>query len=443
MNKRNLSLSMLSLTLAAGMLAGCSTGVKTEPPKETAQGGSATAPPDKPITLSFWGGVPAENGPQAVIDAWNKENPNIQVKYERYVNDDAGNLKLDTALIAEQGVDIFVNYTTPALKKRIDNGVALDLSSFTDYSIDQKMGPQAAEWKINGKYYGVPTKRNIFFMWLNKDALDKAGLKVPTDWTWQDLQDYAAKLKTDKRYGLVQSTEVYPDAMDGSLAASKYVKADGTSDFNNPIVGTWLETLNQMMKDGKSTPPLGEQLTTKMPVETVFLKGDAAMLNAGEWIFRSSNDRKANPREFKIAFAPVPKVSKDQTNFKIRGGLGDVISIAAKSKNKEAAWKFLKWYADGGMLPMASGGRLPASKDANVAEATKLLLGNAADTYDQESLNKVVFGQFDTYNRDLPQQVLDLRREEYEKFFLGKQDIKGTLDTMAKRHNDFLNQNKK
>jgi multiple sugar transport system substrate-binding protein len=365
------------------------------------------------------------------------------VKYERFVNDDAGNLKLDTALIAGQNVDLFVNYSTTRLQKRVENGNVVDMSAWKDYNIDEKMGPEASEWKLNDKYYGLPTKKNIYFFWLNKDALDKAGLPVPTDWTWKDVQDYASKLKTDKRYGLVQHMESFPDPMDGSIAATKYVKADGSSDFNNPLVGTWLETLNTMMKDAKSTPPLGEQLTTKMPVETVFLKGEAAMMNAGEWIFRSSNDLKANPRDFKVAFAPVPKVTKDQPNYKIRGGLGDTISISSKSPYKEEAWKFLKWYADGGMMPMASGGRIPSSKDSNTEEATKLLLGDAAGTYDQDSLKKVVFGKFNTYNRDLPQQVMDLRREEYEKYFLGKQDLNATLESLVKRHNEFIKQNKK
>ncbi|OXM84368.1 ABC transporter substrate-binding protein [Paenibacillus rigui] len=445
MNSKKAWISIVSMTLVAGTIAGCSTGSGTDTKQAAAPSAANTPAAEKkqPVTLTFWGGVPEENGPKAVVDAWNKQNPDIQVKYERFVNDDAGNLKLDTALIAGQNVDLFVNYSTTRLQKRVDNGNVVDMSAWKDYNIDEKMGPEAAEWKLDGKYYGLPTKKNIYFFWLNKDALDKAGLPVPTEWTWKDVQDYAVKLKTDKRYGLVQHMEAFPDPMDGSLAAKKYVKADGTSDFNNPLVGTWLETLNAMMQDGKATPPLGEQLTTKMPVETVFLKGEAAMMNAGEWIFRSANDLKANPRDFKIAFAPVPKVTKEQADYKIRGGLGDTISISAKSANKEAAWKFLKWYADGGMMPMASGGRIPSSKDASAEEATKLLLGDAAGTYDQDSLKKVVFGKFTTYNRDLPQQVMDLRREEYEKYFLGKQDLKTTLDALAKRHNDFLKQSKK
>ena len=425
----------LVVTLASA--AGCAGTAGTT---DSTQGKQAEK---KKITLTMWGGVPPESGPQAVVDAWNSQNPDIQVKYERFVNDDAGNMKLDTALATGQNVDIYVNYTITQLQRRIDAGAALDLSVFTDYNIDEKI-PGAAEWKVNGKYYALPTNKSDFFVWLNKDLLDQAGLKVPTDWTWDEMKTYAEKLKSDKRYGLVQHMEPFPDPLDSVAAKFGYVKQDGTSNLNHPLVGKWLEILKKMMDDGRSTPPYAEQISTKMPVETVFLKGEAAMLNAGTWIFRNSNNMKDNPRTFKIAFAPVPRLTDDPKDFIPRGGLGDAISINPKSENKEAAWKFIKWYADGGMLPLVPGGRVPASKAVNADEVMKLLLGENAATYDQESLKRVMFsGSGPKYTRNLPKQVMDLRQEEYEKYFVNKQDLKTTLDNMAKRHNDFLKQNNK
>ncbi|HEY0826812.1 MAG TPA: extracellular solute-binding protein, partial [Bacilli bacterium] len=361
----------------------------------------------------------------------------VQVEYVRFVNDDDGNLKLDTALATGQNADLFVNYAISRVEKRLQAGVALDLSQFTDYNIEEKMGPDAKDWKIEDKYYALPTKANKFFVWLNKDALDAAQLPVPYDWTWDDMKMYAEKLTKQGSVGLIQHLEVFPDAWDNSIAAEGYVKADGSSNLDNAYGRKLLQTLSDMMKAG-TTPALGEQLTSKMPVDTMFLKGEAGMLNAGEWIFRSSNNMKDNPRTFKIAFAPVPKVSGDQANYKYRGGLGDAISINAKSAYVKEAWEFLKWYADGGMAPLAAGGRLPSSKDANLDEAIKSLLGTSADTYDQESLKKVVFGQFETYNRNVPQQVLDLRREEYEKYFLKSQNIDETMKQITTRHNEFL-----
>ncbi|PYI52113.1 ABC transporter substrate-binding protein [Paenibacillus flagellatus] len=445
MKARKWAIGGLSVLMACGLAVGCG---KSEP--NGAAGGQASpnaggaASPGKTVLLKMWGGVPAESGPQAVVDAWNKQNPDIQVTYERFVNDDAGNLKLDTALMTGQDVDLYVNYTMPRLQKRKESGAALDLSAFPDYSIDEKMGPDAKLWQIDGRYYGMPTKKNLSFVWLNKDALDEAGLPVPPlDWTWDDMRSYAAKLKKDKRWGLLVHESSYMGHVDAATAAVGYTKPDGTSNLNHPLAAKGFEVMYDMMTKDKSMPTYGEQVTSKMPTDTMFLKGEAAILYAGEFIFRSSNNLKDNPRSFKIAFATLPRLSANENEFKYPSGLGDVVSINPKSANKEAAWKFLKWYADGGMTPLAVGGRLPSSKDVNADEAIKLLLSGAESTYDQESLKKVVFGKFPTYQTTLEQQVIDIRKEEYEKYLLGKQDLKTSLDNMAKRHNDFIKQNKK
>lgn len=436
MKRNRMLISALSLILVVVLIAGCGGNNKNNVSGTPTNNGATTT---KKIKLTLWGGVPPEAGPQAVVDAWNAENPNVQVEYVRFVNDDAGNLKLDTALLAGQDADIYINYTLSRLQKRIDAGVAVDMSAKTDYNIDEQMGPEAKQWMINDKYYGMPTKKNMAFIWLNKDMLDAAGLPIPPlDWTWSDLQEYALKLKQPNVWGLLQHDAAFTTQFDGTIGGDGYVKADGTSNFDNAYWKQGFEILHNMMFKDKSTPEYGEQLTSKMPVDTMFLKGETAMLTAGEFIFRNANNLVDFPHDFKIAFAPIPRISKDQTNFKYPGGLGDVISVNAKSKNQEAAWEFVKWYADGGMLPMAPGGRIPSSKSVDSTEAIDLLLKGYEENYDRDSLNKVVFGKFESFQLNVPQQVIDARKEEYEKYFLNKQDIDTTLKNMAERHNEFI-----
>ncbi|QJD84872.1 ABC transporter substrate-binding protein [Cohnella herbarum] len=436
MNKKKWLVSTLCFVIAAVLLAGC--GANNDANGNGAPASSGNSGSEK-IKLTLWGAVPAEAGPQAVIDAWNAENADVKVEYVRYVNDDAGNLKLDTALMTGQESDLFINYTLTRLQKRVDAGVAVDLSAKTDYNIDDQMGPDAALWKINDKYYGMPTKKNMAFFWLNKKMLDDAGLPVPPlDWTWDDVQQYAIKLKKDNVYGLLQHDASFTNTMDGTVAGLGVTKADGTSNFNNDLWKKYFQTLHDMMFKDKSTPEYGEQLTSKMPVDTMFLKGEAAMLNAGEFIFRNANNLTEFPHDFQIAFATTPRVSADQKDFKYPGGVGDVLSVNAKSKNQDAAWKFAKWYADGGMLPMASGGRIPSSKSVDSKQAIELLLKGVEDKYDVDSLNKVVFGSFESFQLSVPQQVVDARKEEYEKYFLNKQDLDTTLANMAKRHQEYI-----
>lgn len=444
MRKSKWWMASMSVVLTAGLLAGCGgngdakEGGASSPSGSSESSGNSGSSGSK-TKLTLWGAVPAEAGPQAVIDAWNSENPDIEVEYLRYVNDDGGNLKLDTALMTGQDADLFISYSLTRLQKRVDAGVALDLSAKADYDIDAQMGPDAALWKIDGKYYGMPTKKNMSFIWLNKQMLDDAGLPVPPlDWTWDDLKAYAVKLKKDNVYGLLQHDSSYTATLDGTIAGLGDTNAEGKSNFNNELWKSHLQTLHDMMFVDKSTPEYGEQLTSKMPVDTMFLKGEAAMLSAGEFIFRNANNLAEFPHDFQIAFATVPRVTADQKDFKYPGGLGDALSVNAKSKNQDAAWKFAKWYADGGMLPMASGGRLPSSKSVSSDEAIKLLLQGVENMYDVDSLNKVVFGSFESFQLSIPQQVIDARKEEYEKYFLNKQDLDTTLANMAKRHEEFI-----
>jgi len=447
---KKMSAGLLSILLVFAVLLGCSSkssntggaggsdSVNNAGSSQTDSGNAS----NEVVHLKFWGGVPAEAGPQQVVDEWNKTHPNIQVEYVRYVNDDSGNLKLDTALVSGQNVDLYASYTKPYLDKRVAAGAALDLGTFGDYDIDEKMGPAAQEWLVDGKYYAIPTKRNMHFVWLNLDALEEAGLPVPTDWSMEDVEEYAKALKTDSRWGYATFPiyrEIVP--VDGSMAEKGYVKEDGTSNFDEPIVRDALEAYYNMMNVSKTYPPLSLVETTKMDFTSMFLKGELAIYNAGEWVFRDANNLTDHPRDFKIAFAPLPRITKDQTDYRYLGGLGDAISINAKSKHQKEAWEFLKWYADGGMMPQAAGGRIPASKDADQSQALELLLGAAKDTYDVPSLEAILNSTFPTFQFSLPQEVHDKRKSEIDKYYIGEQSLDDTIKNIVAVHNDYLARN--
>ncbi|WP_256758823.1 ABC transporter substrate-binding protein [Cohnella sp. WQ 127256] len=363
-------------------------------PAASAETTPSAAPNKDPIKLTMWGAVPAENGPQAVVDNWNKENPDIQVEYVRFVNDDAGNLKLDTALMSNQPVDMYVNYDFSLYEKRIKAGNALDLSPFADLNVDDKMGTGAALWKVEDKYYGVPTSKGLSFVWLNKDMLDAKGLPVPEEWGLDEFKQYANVLKGDKVWGAAQSDYYFNVPINGSmLKQSQYLtNADGVSAFDNPLTVKALQVYSDMMFQDKSLMPHTEQITSKPALDQMFVKGETAMLFSTQQIFRTTNNLKEYPRTFKVAAAPAPKVNKDQTDYINAGGLGDVLSINPHTKNPEAAWKFIKWYADIGMLPMAPGGRVPASKDFPADQAISLMFEGVEDTYDMDSIKRVMFG---------------------------------------------------
>lgn len=410
------------------------------PTAGTASAAPSAAAKKDPVKLTMWGGVPPESGPQEVVDNWNKENPDIQVEYVRFVNDDAGNLKLDTALISSQPVDMYMNYDFSLYEKRIKAGNALDLSKFADYNVDEKMGDGASQWKVDGKYYGLPTSKGLSFVWLNKDMLDAKGLPVPTDWGLDELRDYANKLKGGKVWGLAQSDYYFNVPINGSMRKQSLnlTKPDGTSAFDNPLTVRALQVYSDMMFKDKSIMPHTEQITSKPALDQMFVKGEAAMLFSTNQIFRTTNNVKDYPRTFKVAAAPAPKVNKGQTDYINAGGLGDVLAINPRTKNPEAAWKFIKWYSEKGMLPMAAGGRVPASKDFPVDQAVSLMFKGVEDTYDLDSIKRVIFGSFPLGLSQLDKKTGTEQQVIYDKVFTQKLTPEEGAKELARIHNENL-----
>ncbi|MBO0995155.1 ABC transporter substrate-binding protein [Bacillus sp. SD088] len=389
---------------------------------------------DEVITLQFWGGVPPEAGPQAVVDEWNEQNPNVQVEYTRFVNDDDGNLRLNTALQTGQNVDLLMTYTTNHLEDRIQSNFLVDLNEFDGYDVEEKMGDAAQFWKFNDTYYAIPTKQNANFIYLNKDALDQAGLSIPEEWTWQEFKEYAKKLKTDEQWGVITWDADLSTIIDSALLTEGWVKEDGTSNFNHPLVREGFELFYEMMHEDSSIPALGEQIATGIAPDHMFLNGEVAMFSAFEGILRMSNDLEEYPRDFTIAFAPFPHFEGEE---KIGHGLGDAISISSTSDYPEEAWEFIKWYADEGMIHQASGGRIPSSKDANIEKAIELMVEGVEDTYDIKSLERM-FLPGGKVKETVPLQVTDTLKQESQKFYLGEQSVEKTIEEVEKKHNEQL-----
>ncbi|MEF2245774.1 ABC transporter substrate-binding protein [Paenibacillus sp. IITD108] len=456
MRKRKRLVAGLAWIVAVSlMLAGCGGNSNSNNGNGGAEGTPSSKPSSSvepsptasadPIKLTLWGGVPPESGPQEVVDNWNKENPDIKLEYVRFVNDEAGNLKLDTALMSSQPVDMYVTYDYSLYEKRIKAGNALDLSAFTDYSVDDKMGEGAAFWTVDDKYYGVPTTKGPSFVWLNKDMLDAKGLEVPTEWGLDEFRDYAAKLKDDNVWGLAQSDYYFNVPINGSMRKQslQLTNPDGTSAFDNPFTVKTLQVYSDMMFTDKSLMPHTEQITSKPALDQMFVKGETAMLFSTNQVFRTTNNLAEFPRTFKVAAAPAPKVEKDQTDYIYAGGLGDVISINPRTKHPEAAWKFIQWYADGGMLPMAAGGRVPASKDFPIDGAVALMFKGAEDTYDLESIKRVIFGNLPLGLSRLDRKTGSEQQAVYDNVFSRKLTPEEGAKELARVHNKNLQESSK
>lgn len=406
--------------------------------------------------LVMWGGVPPEAGPQAACDAFNKEfaSQGLSIEYERFVNDDQGNMKLETNLLSGGDIDIYVTYSTDALKKRATSNMALDLSKLIardKFDLAENFGAMASAYYIDGKPYSVPTKIDQYGIVINKTMFDAVGIKVPTSWTLDEFRAVAKKLTKgegeSKVYGMFFNTQQdttyqFQYFATQVLGGDPFYKAGGkASNLTDPANVKSLKTVADMMLIDKSAPTHVDSVTQKLTQESMFLSGKAAM-TIGPWMIRSIKDLKAYPHDFVTAFAPYP-TPEQKSGLYAQGGLGDHLSINPKSRNVEAAWTFVKWYATKGMLPLANGGRVPCYvKFDKQAILGAFLSGGADAILDKATVQSVLIDPKPRYaipsiTYKLPE-IKKVVGEECEAAFLGSKTAEKAMADAQARAEAFL-----
>ena len=389
------------------------------------------------IHLHFWSGVPAENGPLAAVEKWNALNPHIQVTYNRYVNNEDGNLRVNIAMQTGEAVDILMSHSANDYEQRVRSGLLLDLSDRLDEDyLFEKIGSGVQRWKVDGAYYALPTNVNAIFIMINEDVMQEKGLAIPEKLTMDELRELANALKSDEfTYTYALDAGNIHGVIQHALIDVGFVGEDGKSNLGHPNVRHGLETFYKMMHEDMVMPILSVQKATNMAPEQMFLQGELPLYQAGAWRLRMSNDLATYPRDFKIAFVPYPYFD----GHSIPGHhIEDAMSITAHCQHPDAAWEFIQWWALEGMMELAPGGRVPAHADAPGAEARKLIVSGAEGTYNLESLNSTYEMEDMKLIPVPPYQVLDYINQEIEKYFLGEQSIDQTIENMVEFHNRFL-----
>lgn len=170
---------------AALVFSGCASG---------ADAGSAELS-DEPVTLRFtwWGNDVRTANTEAVIAAFEAENPNITIEpqftdwngyWDKLATETAANDTPDIIQMDEKYITTYAG--NGALLDLNDLGDQLDLSDFPKTAID--LG------SVDGGLYGIPVALNAMSIVANETLLEKAGVALPDDetWTWDDLKEAGA-----------------------------------------------------------------------------------------------------------------------------------------------------------------------------------------------------------------------------------------------------------
>ncbi len=457
MLKKTLAIS-LTLALLVPMMAGCGSTPAEQTSNSTSAGTSATTETQKPketVTLKFWGGVPAEYGPQLTVDAFNKQykDKGIQAEYTRFVNDDTGNMKLETTLLAGGDIDVFLTYTSSNLVKRGTGGMALELSdklSKIGFDPTTELGSGASPYIYDGKVYGLPTKMENYYILANKNMFDEAGISLPESWTYDEFRETAKKLTKgegqNKVYGMYWNTsmEIYrPSYIAQTVLGSNFLYKEGGKETNldNPELIKVNKLVADMMLVDKSAVTHTDNVTQKLSVESVFLTGKSAM-SLGVWSIRSIKDLEKYPHDFVTAYLPVPVSDKSAAKYSIgESVIGDFICVNSKSEKIDQALEFVMWYTKGGMLPMTAFGRVPIYKGIDSKQIADEYMKKGENILDRNTVEKFLDKKdnlaVSTQTTKLPE-IQKVYNDALESIYTGNKDAASALGEAKINADKFL-----
>ena len=341
------------------------------------------------LVVLHWSG---EGGPEEdeIVDnslrAFEAANSGVRVR--RINPGDAGSFytKLQTMLASGEPPDVFY-VGAERVASFSDMGLLEPLDGFLE---SDRAGHVADEIKLedfypttvsafrfdgktagNGPLYGIPKDFTTVGFYYNKDLFTKAGLKFPsTNWTWNEYIADAraiAKLKDANGESYIGSEFVTWPMMVRAYLRSEGVEVRGNNfdelRLQDPKVQAALERLRSWRQDETNTLTSGRsKLATGAAVFTTGRVGMAGPF--GRWVVPEYR----RIRDFDWDYAPLPRGSVD----------GNVIatvswSMAKQSKNKDTAWKLIRWLTSPDA--QASGAKLGLAIPTNraVAQSTAFL----------------------------------------------------------------------
>ncbi|MGO4348207.1 ABC transporter substrate-binding protein [Paenibacillus sp. MCAF9] len=398
--KRKFLVSICLLLAAFAVLSAC--GGNSNSPKSSNATGSESAA-DKQVTIKYYNfdSAAQEVGTKAMLQEFEKENPDIKVEHVILVPGNSLEMlkKLDFLISSGEAVDVVNVPSASAVIERATRGALAPLDEY--YAANNLVA--ADEYfvnpKVGDKTYGMQMSTGYQFILLNKDALDAAGLPVPTyGWTWDDFRDYSKKLTkgegVDKQYGSYFHTwELYMNAPAQTVMKDPFRYDDGTTILADPTYKYFFQLRKDMETVDKSAKPYADVLASKLNYRTEFFSESAAMILSGSFMIPDPGNTEQYPHDFKTAFAPVPlppanAQPKDYEGGKYFVGGGHLV-MGATSKHKEASFKLMRFMTT---TDSESRNEFSGWKKSDQNVVLDRLIGANADKYDVESLKNTLFG---------------------------------------------------
>ncbi len=446
---------ILAGALSVSLFAGC--GGNKEPAAEgstpaasgeASEGGEGAAPAGE---IVFWtqDTAPWKGWFDPAIEAFQQQNPDIKVKVE-YFPQFAD--KLTQAYAAGQQPDVAQTWqgiTHWAKAGKLD---PVPDSVYSKEDMQAKFYEGALKNKeFEGQYYCIPAEINVESpgLLVNMDLLEKMGKTLPDGWvenngpkSWDELLSFAKELTVKSGDTITQSGLAYAyaqwEAMFVSLiwqnGGDYRDEANSVVHFNTPEAKKAAEFML------KYANPADPDVICDIGASRyeLFIQGTAAMVMGAPW-YAGSLATDAPDMNYQYFNMPA-MVDGSDPYCMATGGWGYIVS--AESKNKPAAWEFVKqmttpeqigsWALGVGSLAAHKEANADLEYDPNVGSVEKALA---------VSKDILQYGNEDgAYTLDSSQLIYTIVRQQLQQM-VETGDIDTALATMEMEGNDMIETN--
>jgi glucose/mannose transport system substrate-binding protein len=331
--------------------------------------------------FSWWTGPGEEEGLNAMIEDFKKNNPGIKFTNAAVAGGSGTQARqvLSTRLQSNNPPDSYQVHAGKELASDIADGKVEDLTFLYDREGWKEKFPKGLidAITVDGKIYSVPVNiHRSNLLWFNPATLSKAGIAAPPK-TWSEFLTQAQTLKSKNITAISvgpawAQMHLLENVLLGELGAQKYMGLwDGSTDWKSAEVTAALDVFTKVMavSDVKSAAADWQPALDKV------IDGTAAYNVMGDWADAYLG------RSKKLAFKTGYDVVTSPGSEGVYNFLSDSFTLPVGAPHRGAAEKWLVECGSvtGQDLFNPQKGSVPARTDADKSKYKDYLAGAMAD----------------------------------------------------------------
>jgi len=316
---------------------------------ETSAGAEQGKPENVEISISSWGAPDERKVFEAVLDEFQKANPNIKVKFLHIPNDYT--TKMNTMIAGNSAPDVI--FTSDGdFPRWVKQGAFLDITPMVEISTKLDLNDMweggLNRYRYDGKktgtgaYYALPKDIGPTVMYYNKEIFDKLGVPYPsaeTPMNWDQALEMWKKLTVDEngdgKTDIYGAGPIWWEGFVWSNGGSVLSEDRTTFTLNEPAGAEAMQFIYDLTNVHKVVPD--SRALQSMNDGQMFEAGRLATITGGRWMVPTYRKLK-----FDWDVAPIPSNNGSWTN----GWSGSVgLGVNAKSKHPEEAFKLVEFFA--------------------------------------------------------------------------------------------------